>query len=589
MEFVIRIYGAPYGFELYEGSAQELNYFQIFDNGSSEPVKMTVHRLNDHQISYNYLRYGYVTSGGRTGSFFGMSIVFNKSYCSEFTRIYQLFEAVYGTIEENAILLKRLPSGQAQYKIGKFSEAQGEITRIKGVLSQNIQDALASSIKPIDFSSSDFLNKELRLPDNVGDESVAEAVNKYSIVSISPVYGTDDPNNGGKGGKVGEEVVRIPFEELMKFPKEKDEILAKATEWSNNVNAFLINLRALQDNNQDVKSLAPRYGYMMSKLSDFATKVETFLNKINNYHKIESSNPYFKEEVQKEVTTAKENVNTLLNSLRLYEITFKGSGTNGGKGGGPSAFEKFIHENKKMLTMAGVVLCLIVGSVTVFNISRDKSPDKKPEQEIDTPIVAPEPKPTATLDIDSLKGKALEKYNAKRYGEAYKDYIDAGEARLAKDCKDECMNEAKKNRSKDAALSYFQDEMAKGGYNMTDQDKREIESRFKKPTVIDKNSNDYKIVLFQNDESNNSKEVTGDITRKKAVNLKCKKGNEDVTAKASNWCVNSNWGANKSLRNPPQFTPQITDTVFSIRCNIDGKTINKTVKCKLPSLPGGIK
>ena len=66
MEFVIKIYGAPYGFDLYEGSEQDLNYFQVFDNGSTEPVKMTVHRLSNNQISYNYLRYGYVTSGGRT-------------------------------------------------------------------------------------------------------------------------------------------------------------------------------------------------------------------------------------------------------------------------------------------------------------------------------------------------------------------------------------------------------------------------------------------------------------------------------------------------------------------------------------------
>ncbi len=575
MEFVIRIYGAPYGFELYEGSEQELNYFQVFDNGSLEPVKMTVHRLNNNQISYNYLRYGYVTSGGRTGSFFGMSVVFNKSYCSEFTRMYQLFEAVYGTIVKNAILFEELTTEQwqARYKIGKFSEAEDEIRRIKGVLSQNIQGTLASSIRSIDFSSSVSRDKELRLSANVGNELVSNAVNKYSIVTISPAYGS----NGG------DEVERIPVEELVKFPIEKNAILIKATEWSNKVSAFLINLRAHQDNKRDVSPLFPQYKSMMSELDGFAVKMETFLSKIQRCHNIEPSHSYFREEVQKEVATAKDNVNTLLGSLRLYKDSFeKGDGPKGEGGGtdkpdGPSAFEKFIHKNQKLLISLGVFLCLIVGGVTIYNISRNDNPEGSKGPIIDTTVETPEQEPPVTLNKDSLKQKALEKFNAGEYGEAYKDYVEANEITLATDCKNECMKEAKKKNTKDAAIKYFKDEMAKGGYTMTDQDQNVIKNAFP-ANAVDKtsasqNPNEQKVSFTVKQKG------IGDITKSKEVVLGKKETNLvtiEYNPKDANVTCKVNGVFKTKDPGQERYSFRVGEAVkYEIECFVDGRSVFK--------------
>lgn len=607
MEFVIRIYGAPYGFELDEGSAQELNYFQVFDNGSTEPVKMTVHRLNNsHQVSYNYLRYGYVTSGGRPGSFFGMSIVFNNSYCSEFTVIYQLFEAVYGTILEKAILFEELTTGQGQakYKIDNFSnsKAQDEIRRIKGVLAQNIHGdgTLASSIRPIDFSSTASRDKEFRLSANVSNELVANAVNKYSVVTISPAYGSGSGNGGA-------EVKRIPVEDLMKFPTEKNAILTKATEWSNTVSAFLIKLRAHQDNELDVEPLSLEYKTLMKDLGEFSEKIKKFLDNIEIFHKIEPSHSYFGKGVQKEVTTAKDNVNTLLESLVLYKKIFDkggsggtggsgsngggsetgGSGSNGGSGGTggsgprrPSAFEEFIHKNKKMLITAGVFLCLIVGGVAIYNILRDGNPEG-PGPIIDTTVVSPKPTQTVTQNTDSLKQEAYRKYEANRYGEAYKDYSEANEIILAEDCKKECMNEAKRKSSKDVAIKYFKDEMAKGGYTMTDQDQNEIKNAFPANAGGNKDKAQttatpkYTIVLIQD-----GQQITGKITKKREITLKClENGNKEVSV--------SNWTVGTSRKPDGKFTPQKTDKSFKISCTVNGKKVEKTIECdiKEPGAP----
>ena len=492
MEFVIKIYGAPYGFDLYEGSEQDLNYFQVFDNGSTEPVKMTVHRISNNQISYNYLRYGYVTSGGRTGSFFGMSIVFNKSYCSDFMRMYQLFEAVYGTITKNAILLEEFKSGQwqAKYKIGKFSEAEDEVRRINGVLGQNIQGALANDIKPMTFPTTVSGDKELRLPANISNNAVTNAVEKYSVVSISPAY-----NIIPTGDADGVEVQTVPLEVLIKLPSVKNKILTESTDWSNRVNAFQTDFRAHKDTNRNVKLLAPQYRSIMEGLDGLVLRIDNLLNNVQKWQQIEPSRPLF-EEVRQEMTTSKDHINSLLGSLRLYEDTFKGGGAGGhggdngdpggSSGNGPSPFELFVHKYKNMLIAAGVVLLLIVGTVVTLNIKKGNKPTYPPRVQPDEPKEKTEI-PTATLDVDSLVKSGEAKCEKKKYPEAYSDFKLAGSEEWMSACRIDyrkvCLAEAGKKNNETEAISYFTSEMAKVDYSVTESDKSEIKKAFNKPPV----------------------------------------------------------------------------------------------------------
>lgn len=517
MEFVIKIYGAPYGFDLYEGSEQDLNYFQVFDNGSSEPVKMTVHRLSSNQISYNYLRYGYVTSGGRTGSFFGMSVIFTKSYCSDFMRMYQLFEAVYGTITNNAVLLEELKSGQwqAKYKIGKFSEAEDEVRRIYGVLGQNIQGALANDIKPMEFPISASGDKELRLPSDISNDAVSNAVEKYTVVSISPAY-----NITPTGGTDGVEVQTVPLEVLIKLPSVKNKVLADSTDWSNRVNAFQTDFRAHKDTNRDVKPLASQYKSIMEGLDGLVLRIDNLLNNVQKWQQIEPSRSFF-EEVRQEVTTSKDHINSLLGSLRLYEDTFKEGGSKGqGRGSGetggslnnvPSPFELFVHKHKKMLIAAGVALLLIIGSVVTYNFIKGgkSSEQQQTNQEEHSEFKEDEPTAqTVSLNVDSLVNSGMDKYsNEKKYTEAYSDFKSAGREDLMKDCrnnyKDICLAEAKKKSKEAEAISYFTSEMAKVEYGVTEQDKQILKNHFTPKESNKKTSNTI--------QANAATVVTGDI------------------------------------------------------------------------------
>lgn len=515
MEFVIKIYGAPYGFDLYEGSEQDLNYFQVFDNGSTEPVKMTVHRLSNHQISYNYLRYGYVTSGGRTGSFFGMSVVFNKSYCSDFMRMYQLFEAVYGTITKNAILLEEFKSGQwqAKYKIGKFSEAEDEVRRIYGVLGQNIQGALANDIKPMTFPTTVSGDKELRLPANISNDVVSNAVKKYAIVSISPAY-----NIIPTGDADGVEVQTVPLEVLIKLPSVKNKILTESTDWSNRVNAFQTDFRAHKDTNRNVKLLAPQYRSIMEGLDGLVLRIDNLLNNVQKWQQIEPSRPLF-EEVRQEMTTSKDHINSLLGSLRLYEDTFKGGGAGGhggdngdpggSSGNGPSPFELFVHKHKKMLIAAGVALLLLVGTMVTFNIKKSDKPTDPPEQ-VQPDDTKEELKPqTIVPNVDSLSKSALGKLGDKDkdYVGAYFDYKNAGIMEAAAECQDslkaKCLAEAKRKGNEKNAISYFTSEMAKVEYKVTEQDIQLLENYFTPKDSENKNP--------KTNQAKKDSEVTGNI------------------------------------------------------------------------------
>lgn len=597
MEFVIKIYGAPYGFDLYEGSEQDLNYFQVFDNGSTEPVKMTVHRLSNNQISYNYLRYGYVTSGGRTGSFFGMSVVFNKSYCADFMRMYQLFEAVYGTITKNAILLEEFTSGQwqAKYKIGKFSEAEDEVRRIYGVLGQNIQGALANDIKPMSFQTSVSGDKELRLPANISNNAVSNAVEKYSVVSISPAFFRDIIITEDDGGV---EVQTVPLEVLIKLPSVKNKILTESADWSNRVNAFQTDFRAHKDTNRDVRSLAPQYKSIMEGLDGLVLRIDNLLNNVQKWQQIEPSRPLF-EEVRQEVTTSKDHINSLLGSLRLYEDTFKIRGGSGGQGGGsgetsgslgngPSPFELFVHKHKGLLIAAGVALLLIIGSIVTSNIKKGDKPTDPPIQVTPDEPIEKNEIPAVDADSATLVRSGLNKCENKKYPEAYQDFKAARNEDLMNACRDDykkiCLAEAMKKQKETEAISYFKYEMSKvecpeeklnAGIN-------EIKTSFAKKDSATKPS--YTIKLFYR---GSSEEITSTITKKESIVVKCYNGNNEV--KRFSCSVKVNDGKTHNHDSDKEFTPSPSDKKYEVICKVNGQSIpSKIVNCNIPGPAGSL-
>ena len=191
MNFVFKIFGAPYTFDIYGSNQEDTNYFQLYDDGSNEEVKLTVHRKANGEVCYSYLRYNMISSSGRTGAFFGMAVVFQNEYCRDVENLYKLFDAVYQNILETGILLQKIENSthQAKYLIAHFSDAPTEVTRIENIIYNNLQKNYSQDILPINSSFSTNSKELIMLPMNKeANVSLLTELRKRAWISFSPIY-----------------------------------------------------------------------------------------------------------------------------------------------------------------------------------------------------------------------------------------------------------------------------------------------------------------------------------------------------------------------------------------------------------------
>ena len=191
MNFVFKIFGAPYTFDIYGSNQEDTNYFQLYDDGSNEEVKLTVHRKANGEVCYSYLRYNMISSSGRTGAFFGMAVVFHNEYCRDVENLYKLFDAVYQNILETGILLQKIENSahQAKYLIAHFSDAPTEVTRIENIIYNNLQKNYSQDILPINSSFSTNSKELIMLPMNKeANVSLLTELRKRAWISFSPIY-----------------------------------------------------------------------------------------------------------------------------------------------------------------------------------------------------------------------------------------------------------------------------------------------------------------------------------------------------------------------------------------------------------------
>ena len=351
-DFFVKIYGAPFTFDLYKGTEQESNYFQTFDNGGTEPVKMTIHRLANGWVSYNYLRYGFVTSSGRTGSFFGMSVVFNTIYCSDFKSMYELFEGVYAAVAKESILFDIPEQGKPKYKIHTFAEAEKVMQWIEKVIGDNLRGGLANDLRSAQFPPSNAEGMEARLNPKDGNSAITEALKKYSVVSVSNLYG---------GGTGPTPVPIVPPEVLMDLENGNRGIAAETKKISDKVVAFQRDYKALKDTEKDVKGLAPRYKSLINDIVRSKGSADDCIIKAQNWLSIKPENTARLEEVSNKLSRYRDNIDRLYQTMLIYKDNMGGEDSGGGGGDSPSPFEVFLHKYKNILMVAGVALVAVIG------------------------------------------------------------------------------------------------------------------------------------------------------------------------------------------------------------------------------------
>lgn len=205
------IFGVPDGFDMLEGTKQEISYFLRFYDGSTEDTKFTSHRDSNGNVTYTFLKYNLSSGKSRTGSFFGMSLAFSGVYCNHPLRLYELFDYVYqnhvlcNTSDASKGILKPIANSdiKAQYLITRFEDRKEHINFVEKVFQHNLatDDMLTSSFYPLDPGfKNENQNLVVKLPLVVEfeddkqreiyrgrfEESLIGRFREYSYVTISP-------------------------------------------------------------------------------------------------------------------------------------------------------------------------------------------------------------------------------------------------------------------------------------------------------------------------------------------------------------------------------------------------------------------
>lgn len=503
MNFTVRIYGTPVGFDTYNvQSEQDLGYCQIFDDGSSEQEKFKVHyRPGLQQVTYNYLRYNCITQPGRPNAFFGISIVFQGEYCKDPMSIYDLFKFVYKTLLEKGWILSELASknAQAQFNIQKFSDAQTACDSIIALLSNNIKSHLASSILALNIPAPrDASQVACYAPQQADNNKILQALATCGSVSISPDYSAAANTGGGEIALGVVEAILIKYRELKKsFEK-----------WSVEVDTFNQNFSVKQNlgTANELKSEWQAHLSDGNGIADEIAKTDTVI-----------ASWLQKKRTHKQLIEAKKMVESLnvtcaqrVNNFRQYQQFFSGGGHSGGgnggggngggghSGGGNSGdgghsgrnggdnFKKFIYHNKKLVALILVGIVILVAILTTIALTRDDKigeQNTQPTVDQETDSTAPVGKPSGTLNTDEYVDLGRQELVKDNHAGAYQYFKLAGAnsdmENVRNEYYDKCLKDATGHPEKEET---FKTEMKKVDYIPTDADLQKIRKTSKSTT-----------------------------------------------------------------------------------------------------------
>lgn len=210
------IFGVPDGFDMLGGTSAEITYFQKFYNGSTENAKFSIHRDAKGNITYTYLRYNLSSCKSRTGSFFGMSLIFNGVYCANPLRLYELFDWVYNTyvVSDKGFIspVNGSKDIQARYEIARFQDKSDYIQHyVEAVLLGNINKEFSNEFYSIDRTfSNERPNLVVQEPmQSASNERLLADLRQYNRVAVSPDWLPQTPPPGGNQNDSAQEALTV--------------------------------------------------------------------------------------------------------------------------------------------------------------------------------------------------------------------------------------------------------------------------------------------------------------------------------------------------------------------------------------------
>lgn len=188
-QFDLYVHGVPVGHEIC-GCNEELDYIKGFYN---HDVKVEVSTLLQIDIVngksfYTYLRKKNVRNAeGRPGSYFGLTVSFSDSYCTNVQMLYEIFDAIYKQICIDCLI--KSENGEDRFLVKQISTASYKnhnvVDFIKAAFKNNVENLQFGNLRG--FSSS---NVEAKFSLKEVDSPLFHETLRQKRILVSPEYRT---------------------------------------------------------------------------------------------------------------------------------------------------------------------------------------------------------------------------------------------------------------------------------------------------------------------------------------------------------------------------------------------------------------
>lgn len=152
------IFGVPNGFDSSKCGEDTLNFLQTFYVPHTPGFQFKVIRRHNNDVHYVFLVYEnsgkvFADVNGRSGSFFGISLVLHNQYLSDANKVEKLMRITYDRYVKNQII-KEDTNGVRKFIIPSLNSPDDRVVNYvaKGftqIIQQNPELNLAGDIKPL--------------------------------------------------------------------------------------------------------------------------------------------------------------------------------------------------------------------------------------------------------------------------------------------------------------------------------------------------------------------------------------------------------------------------------------------------------
>lgn len=228
-----------------------------------------------------------LAAGGRTGSYFGMSLRVDGSYCTDVFSLFHLFEIAFNQYIASRVLTQVGES--EQFKVDNLNTAEHSLQEAKKYILSQIQSHLNSEFEEIDdtFTKKNVQINEYYNPVDINSEAFFNSTRVDGKVLISSDYPTKDAiiRSYRTKDKQTQEAKKADDERIDSLSKENSSL----RQYKDSATSLRAEVSKLKEENQkltaDLSSEKGTTASLKSQLSLLKSQVEQLKNAAN-IHKI---------------------------------------------------------------------------------------------------------------------------------------------------------------------------------------------------------------------------------------------------------------------------------------------------------------